>query len=146
MKRLYKKILTAVLACCVALSLAACAGGSGTSTATPPAGNSETTTETTTETTAESASPEGSEAQDTLARYDYVIDMKGNQVEITIATNLQSLRGEIKSMGLEFTSKCEIDGNVLKLTECLDGNEQVWKGVAAFSYTLHDDGTATVIE
>jgi len=108
MKRLYKKILTAVLACCVALSLAACAGGSGTSTATPPAGNSETTTET----TAESASPEGSEAQDTLARYDYVIDMKGNQVEITIATNLQSLRGEIKSMGLEFTSKCEIDGNV----------------------------------
>ena len=72
--------------------------------------------------------------------------MKGNQVEITIATNLQSLRGEIKSMGLEFTSKCEIDGNVLKLTECLDGNEQVWKGVAAFSYTLNDDGTATVIE
>lgn len=142
MKRLYKKILTAVLACCVALSLAACAGGSGTSTATPPAGNSETTTET----TAESASPEGSEAQDTLARYDYVIDMKGNQVEITIATNLQSLRGEIKSMGLEFTSKCEIDGNVLKLTECLDGNEQVWNGVAAYSYTLNDDGTATVIE
>lgn len=138
MKRLYKKILTAVLACCVALSLAACAGGSGTSTANTPAGNSETTTE--------SASPEGNEAQDTLARYDYVIDMKGNQVEITIATNLQSLRGEIKSMGLEFTSNCEIDGNVLKLTECLDGNEQVWKGVAAFSYTLHDDGTATVIE
>lgn len=142
MKRLYKKILTAVLACCVALSLAACAGGSGTSTSTPPAGNSETTTET----TAESASPEESEAQDTLARYDYVIDMKGNQVEITIATNLQSLMGEIKSMGLEFTSKCEIDGNVLKLTECVDGNEQVWNGVAAYSYTLHDDGTATVIE
>ncbi len=138
MKRLYKKILTAVLACCVALSLAACAGGSGTGTSTSPAGNSETSTET--------ASTDGNEAQDTLARYDYVIDMKGNQVEITIATNLQSLRGEIKSMGLEFTSKCEIDGNVLKLTECLDGNEQVWKGVAAYSYTLHDDGTATVIE
>ena len=142
MKRLYKKILTAVLACCVALSLAACAGGSGTSTATPPAGNSETTTET----TAESASPEGSEAQDTLARYDYVIDMKGNQTEITIATNLKSLKGEIKSMGLEFTSYCEIDGNVLKLTEYVDGNEQVWSGVAAFSYTLNDDGTATAIE
>lgn len=138
MKKLYKGILTVVLACGVVLSLAACGGGSGTSTVTTPAGNSETTTE--------SASPEGNEAQDTLARYDYVIDMKGNQVEITIATNLQSLRGEIKSMGLEFTSKCEIDGNVLKLTECLDGNEQVWKGVAAFSYTLNDDGTATVIE
>lgn len=138
MKRLYKKILTAVLACCVALSLAACAGGSGTGTATSPAGNSETTTE--------SASPEGSEAQDTLARYDYVIDMKGNQTEITIATNLKSLKGEIKSMGLEFTSYCEIDGNVLKLTEYVDGNEQVWSGVAAFSYTLNDDGTATAIE
>ena len=138
MKRLYKKILTAVLACCVALSLAACAGGSGTGTATSPAGNSETT--------AESASPEGSEAQDTLARYDYVIDMKGNQTEITIATNLKSLKGEIKSMGLEFTSYCEIDGNVLKLTEYVDGNEQVWSGAAAFSYTLNDDGTATAIE
>lgn len=138
MKRLYKKILTAVLACCVALSLAACAGGSGTGTATSPAGNSETTTE--------SASPEESEAQDTLARYDYVIDMKGNQTEITIATNLKSLKGEIKSMGLEFTSYCEIDGNVLKLTEYVDGNEQVWSGVAAFSYTLNDDGTATAIE
>lgn len=72
--------------------------------------------------------------------------MKGNQTEITIATNLKSLKGEIKSMGLEFTSYCEIDGNVLKLTEYVDGNEQVWSGVAAFSYTLNDDGTATAIE
>ena len=122
MKKLYKGILTVVLACCVVLSLAACGGA--------PSGN-ETTN--------------GSDQTATLSRYDYIIDMKGNQVEITIATNLKSVTAEIKSMGLEFTSYCEVSGNVLKLTEYVDGNQQVWTGIAASSYTLNADGTAVPV-
>lgn len=119
MKNIFKKMLAVVMACCVLLSFAACSG--------------ETNSDTGNETQAAAA----------LDRYDYVIDMSGNQVEITIAQNLKSVTAEIKSMGLEFTSYCEVNGNVLTLTEYVDGNEQVWTGVAAQSYVLNADGTAT---
>lgn len=128
MKKLYKGILTVVLACCVVLSLAACAGESNTNATTAPTGGNE------------------AQGSTTLERYDYVIDMKGNQVEITIASNLKSVKAEIKSMGLEFTSYCEVSDNVLTLTEYVDGNQQVWTGIAAFSYTLNADGTAVPVE
>ncbi len=124
MKNFYKKLLAIVMACCVLLSLAACSG----------------------ETNSETGSGNETQAPAALDRYDYIIDMSGNQVEITIAQNLKSVKAEIKSMGLEFTSYCEVKGNVLTLTEYVDGNEQVWTGIAAASYTLNADGTAVPAE
>ena len=122
MKTNLKKLFAIALACCMLFCFAACSGGSASGD--------------------ENKETQGAAA---LERYDYVIDMKGNQVAITIANNLKSVTASIESMGLEFTSYCTVEGNVLTLTEYVDGNEQVWTGLAACSYTLNTDGTATPV-
>ena len=119
MKRLYKKILTGVLACCVVLSLAACGGN-------PNANKSGSST-----------SESG-----TLSRYDYVADLQGNTVNMTIAQNLKSVTIEIASMKLDLTAYCTVEDNVLTLTELVEGNEQFYKGLSATPYVLNEDGTA----
>ena len=132
MKRLYKKILTAVLACCVALSLAACGGS-------PNANKSGSSTGETSSSTSEASSTSES---GTLSRYDYVADLKGNTVNMTIAQNLKSVTIEITSMNLDLTAYCTVEDNVLTLTELVEGNEQFYKGLSATPYVLNEDGTA----
>lgn len=119
MKKLYKEILTGVLACCVVLSLAACGGN--------PSANE--TGSSTSETS-------------TLSRYDYVADLQGNTVNMTIAQNLKSVTIEITSMKLDLTAYCTVEDNVLTLTELVEGNEQFYKGLSATPYILNEDGTA----
>ena len=133
MKKLYKEILTVVLACGVVLSLAACGGSpnakeSGSSTSEAGSSTSE-------------ASSSTSEAT-TLSRYDYVADLKGNTVNMTIAQNLKSVTIEITSMNLDLTAYCTVEDNVLTLTELVEGNEQFYKGLSATPYVLNEDGTA----
>lgn len=126
MKRLYKKILTAVLACCVVLSLAACGGSPSASE--------------TSSSTSETGSSSGETT--TLSRYDYVADLQGNTVNMTIAQNLKSVTIEITSMKLDLTAYCTVEDNVLTLTELVEGNEQFYKGLSATPYVLNEDGTA----
>ncbi len=122
MKTICKKILAAVLAGCLLLSLAACSGGNSGKAASTEA---------------------PAKAEATLSRYDYVADMQGNSVAITIATNLKSVKLGIAAMGLDITAYCTVEGNTLTLTELAEGNEQFYKGLAAAPFTLNEDGTAT---
>ena len=140
MKKLYKEILTVVLACGVVLSLAACGGSpnakeSGSSTGETSSSASEASS---------SASEAGSSTSEatTLSRYDYVADLKGNTVNMTIAQNLKSVTIEITSMNLDLTAYCTVEDNVLTLTELVEGNEQFYKGLSATPYVLNEDGTA----
>lgn len=133
MKRLYKKILTAVLACCVVLSLAACGGS-------PSASETSSSTSETGSSTSETGSSSGETT--TLSRYDYVADLQGNTVNMTIAQNLKSVTIEITSMKLDLTAYCTVEDNVLTLTELVEGNEQFYKGLSATPYVLNEDGTA----
>ena len=133
MKRLYKKILTGVLACCVVLSLAACGGS-------PSANESGSSTSETSSSTSETGS--STSETTTLSRYDYVADLQGNTVNITIAQNLKSVSIEIASMKLDLTAYCTVEDNVLTLTELVEGNEQFYKGLSATPYVLNEDGTA----
>lgn len=126
MKKLYKGILTVVLACGVVLSLAACGGS-------PNAKESGSSTGETSSSTGETG---------TLSRYDYVADLKGNTVNMTIAQNLKSVTIEITSMNLDLTAYCTVEDNVLTLTELVEGNEQFYKGLSATPYVLNEDGTA----
>lgn len=122
MKKFYKGILAAVLACCVMFSLAACGGDPAP--ANSDGGNQNTTS---------------------LSRYDYVADMKGNTVNMTIAQNLKSVTIEIKSMNLDLTAYCTVEDNILTLTELAEGNEQFYAGLSATPYLLSEDGTATPV-
>lgn len=133
MKKLYKEILTGVLACCVVLSLAACGGS-------PNANKSGSSTGETSSSTSETGSSSGESG--TLSRYDYVADLKGNTVNMTIAQNLKSVTIEITSMNLDLTAYCTVEDNVLTLTELVEGNEQFYKGLSATPYVLNEDGTA----
>jgi uncharacterized lipoprotein YehR (DUF1307 family) len=133
MKKLYKEILTGVLACCVVLSLAACGGS-------PNAKESGSSTGETSSSTGETGSSTGETG--TLSRYDYVADLKGNTVNMTIAQNLKSVTIEITSMNLDLTAYCTVEDNVLTLTELVEGNEQFYKGLSATPYVLNEDGTA----
>lgn len=140
MKKLYKEILTGVLACCVVLSLAACGGSpnankSGSSTSETSSSTSETGSS-----TSETGSSSGESG--TLSRYDYVADLQGNTVNMTIAQNLKSVTIEIASMKLDLTAYCTVEDNVLTLTELVEGNEQFYKGLSATPYVLNEDGTA----
>ena len=140
MKRLYKKILTGVLACCVVLSLAACGG----SPSANESGSSTSETSSSTSETGSSTSETGSSTSETttLSRYDYVADLQGNTVNMTIAQNLKSVTIEIASMKLDLTAYCTVEDNVLTLTELVEGNEQFYKGLSATPYVLNEDGTA----
>ena len=133
MKKLYKEILTGVLACCVVLSLAACGGS-------PNANKSGSSTGETSSSTSETGSSSGESG--TLSRYDYVADLQGNTVNMTIAQNLKSVSIEIASMKLDLTAYCTVEDNVLTLTELVEGNEQFYKGLSATPYVLNEDGTA----
>lgn len=133
MKKLYKEILTGVLACCVVLSLAACGGS-------PNANKSGSSTSETSSSTSETGSSSGESG--TLSRYDYVADLQGNTVNMTIAQNLKSVTIEIASMKLDLTAYCTVEDNVLTLTELVEGNEQFYKGLSATPYILNEDGTA----
>ena len=140
MKKLYKGILTVVLACGVVLSLAACGGSpnakeSGSSTSEGSSSTSEASSS-----TGEASSSAGETG--TLSRYDYVADLKGNTVNMTIAQNLKSVTIEITSMNLDLTAYCTVEDNVLTLTELVEGNEQFYKGLSATPYVLNEDGTA----
>lgn len=132
MKKLYKGILTVVLACGVVLSLAACGGS-------PNAKESGSSTSEVSSSTSEASSTGES---GTLSRYDYVADLKGNTVNMTIAQNLKSVTIEITSMNLDLTAYCTVEDNVLTLTELVEGNEQFYKGLSATPYILNEDGTA----
>ena len=139
MKKLYKGILTVVLACGVVLGLAACGGSpsakeSGSSTSEVSSSTSETSS------SGETSSSAGE--TNTLSRYDYVADLKGNTVNMTIAQNLKSVTIEIASMNLDLTAYCTVEDNVLTLTELVEGNEQFYKGLSATPYILNEDGTA----
>lgn len=140
MKRLYKKILTAVLACCVALSLAACGGSPNANKSGSSTGETSSSTSETGSSTSETGSSSGESG--TLSRYDYVADLKGNTVNMTIAQNLKSVTIEITSMNLDLTAYCTVEDNVLTLTELVEGNEQFYKGLSATPYVLNEDGTA----
>lgn len=133
MKKLYKEILTGVLACCVVLSLAACGGN-------PSANESGSSTSETSSSTSETGS--STSETSTLSRYDYVADLQGNTVNMTIAQNLKSVAIEIASMKLDLTAYCTVEDNVLTLTELVEGNEQFYKGLSATPYVLNEDGTA----
>lgn len=133
MKKLYKEILTGVLACCVVLSLAACGGN-------PSANESGSSTSETSSSTSETGS--STSETSTLSRYDYVADLQGNTVNMTIAQNLKSVTIEIASMKLDLTAYCTVEDNVLTLTELVEGNEQFYKGLSATPYVLNEDGTA----
>lgn len=140
MKKLYKGILTVVLACGVVLSLAACGGSpnakeSGSSTSEVSSSTGEASSS-----TGEASSSAGETG--TLSRYDYVADLKGNTVNMTIAQNLKSVTIEITSMNLDLTAYCTVEDNVLTLTELVEGNEQFYKGLSATPYVLNEDGTA----
>lgn len=140
MKRLYKEILTGVLACCVVLSLAACGGS-------PNANKSGSSTGETSSSTSEASSSSSEVSSSTsesgtLSRYDYVADLQGNTVNMTIAQNLKSVTIEIASMKLDLTAYCTVEDNVLTLTELVEGNEQFYKGLSATPYVLNEDGTA----
>lgn len=153
MKKLYKGILTVVLACGVVLSLAACGGSpsaneSGSSTSEASSSTSEVSSSASE--VSSSASEAGSSTSETssagetntLSRYDYVADLKGNTVNMTIAQNLKSVTIEITSMNLDLTAYCTVEDNVLTLTELVEGNEQFYKGLSATPYILNEDGTA----
>lgn len=132
MKKLYKGILTVVLACGVVLSLAACGGS--------PSANESGSSASEASSTSEASSSTGEAS--TLSRYDYVADLKGNTVNMTIAQNLKSVTIEITSMNLDLTAYCTVEDNVLTLTELVEGNEQFYKGLSATPYVLNEDGTA----
>lgn len=146
MKKLYKGILTVVLACGVVLSLAACGGSpsakeSGSSTGEVSSSTSEASSSTSETSSTGEAGSSTSEAS-TLSRYDYVADLQGNTVNMTIAQNLKSVTIEITSMNLDLTAYCTVEDNVLTLTELVEGNEQFYKGLSATPYILNEDGTA----
>ena len=147
MKKLYKGILTVVLACGVVLSLAACGGspnakesGSSASETSSSASEASSSASEAGSSTSEASSSAGE--TNTLSRYDYVADLQGNTVNMTIAQNLKSVTIEIKSMKLNLTAFCTVEGNVLTLTELAEGNEQFYKGLSATPYVLNEDGTA----
>lgn len=145
MKKLYKGILTVVLACGVVLSLAACGGSpnakeSGSSTGEVSSSTSEASS--TSETGSSTGETSSTGEAGTLSRYDYVADLKGNTVNMTIAQNLKSVTIEITSMNLDLTAYCTVEDNVLTLTELVEGNEQFYKGLSATPYILNEDGTA----
>lgn len=147
MKRLYKEILTGVLACCVVLSLAACGGSpnankSGSSTGETSSSTSETSSSTSEASSSSSEVSSSTSESGTLSRYDYVADLQGNTVNMTIAQNLKSVTIEIASMKLDLTAYCTVEDNVLTLTELVEGNEQFYKGLSATPYVLNEDGTA----
>ena len=140
MKRLYKEILTGVLACCVVLSLAACGGSPNANKSGSSTGE---TSSSTSETSSSSSEVSSSTSESgTLSRYDYVADLQGNTVNMTIAQNLKSVTIEIASMKLDLTAYCTVEDNVLTLTELVEGNEQFYKGLSATPYVLNEDGTA----
>ena len=139
MKKLYKGILTVVLACCVVLSLAACGGSPSANESSSSTSEASSTSETSSS-TSEASSSTGESG--TLSRYDYVADLKGNTVNMTIAQNLKSVTIEITSMKLDLTAYCTVEDNVLTLTELVEGNEQFYKGLSATPYILNEDGTA----
>lgn len=138
MKKLYKGILTVVLACGVVLSLAACGGSPSANESSSSASEASSASETSSTSEASSSSGEAG----TLSRYDYVADLKGNTVNMTIAQNLKSVTIEITSMNLDLTAYCTVEDNVLTLTELVEGNEQFYKGLSATPYVLNEDGTA----
>ena len=139
MKKLYKGILTVVLACGVVLSLAACGGSPSANESSSSASEASSTSEASSS-TSETTSSSGEAG--TLSRYDYVADLKGNTVNMTIAQNLKSVTIEITSMNLDLTAYCTVEDNVLTLTELVEGNEQFYKGLSATPYILNEDGTA----
>lgn len=146
MKKLYKGILTVVLACGVVLSLAACGGSPNAK----ESGSSASETSSSASEASSSASEAGGSTSETssagetntLSRYDYVADLQGNTVNMTIAQNLKSVTIEITSMNLDLTAYCTVEDNVLTLTELVEGNEQFYKGLSATPYILNEDGTA----
>lgn len=147
MKKLYKGILTVVLACGVVLSLAACGGspnakesGSSASETSSSASEASSSASEAGSSTSEASSSAGE--TNTLSRYDYVADLQGNTVNMTIAQNLKSVTIEITSMNLDLTAYCTVEDNVLTLTELVEGNEQFYKGLSATPYILNEDGTA----
>lgn len=140
MKKLYKEILTGVLACCVVLSLAACGGSPNANKSGSSTGETSSSTSETSSSTSETGSSSGESG--TLSRYDYVADLQGNTVNMTIAQNLKSVTIEIASMKLDLTAYCTVEDNVLTLTELVEGNEQFYKGLSATPYILNEDGTA----
>lgn len=147
MKKLYKGILTVVLACGVVLSLAACGGSpsakeSGSSTSEVSSSTSEVSRSTSEASSSTGVASSSAGETGTLSRYDYVADLKGNTVNMTIAQNLKSVTIEIASMNLDLTAYCTVEDNVLTLTELVEGNEQFYKGLSATPYVLNEDGTA----
>ena len=147
MKKLYKEILTVVLACGVVLSLAACGGSpnakeSGSSTGETSSSASEANSSASEAGSSTSEASSSTSEATTLSRYDYVADLKGNTVNMTIAQNLKSVTIEITSMNLDLTAYCTVEDNVLTLTELVEGNEQFYKGLSATPYVLNEDGTA----
>lgn len=147
MKKLYKGILTVVLACGVVLSLAACGGSpnakeSGSSTGETSSSASEASSSASEAGSSTSEASSSAGETNTLSRYDYVADLQGNTVNMTIAQNLKSVTIEITSMKLDLTAYCTVEDNVLTLTELVEGNEQFYKGLSATPYVLNEDGTA----
>ena len=147
MKKLYKKILTGVLACCVVLSLAACGGNPSANKSGSSTGETSSSTSEVSSSSGETSSSSGEVSSSTsesgtLSRYDYVADLQGNTVNMTIAQNLKSVTIEIASMKLDLTAYCTVEDNVLTLTELVEGNEQFYKGLSATPYVLNEDGTA----
>ena len=147
MKKLYKGILTVVLACGVVLSLAACGGSpnakeSGSSTGETSSSASEASSSASEAGSSSSVASSSAGETGTLSRYDYVADLQGNTVNMTIAQNLKSVTIEIASMKLDLTAYCTVEDNVLTLTELVEGNEQFYKGLSATPYVLNEDGTA----
>lgn len=147
MKKLYKGILTVVLACGVVLSLAACGGSpnakeSGSSTGETSSSASEASSSASEAGSSTSEASSSAGETNTLSRYDYVADLQGNTVNMTIAQNLKSVTIEITSMNLDLTAYCTVEDNVLTLTELVEGNEQFYKGLSATPYILNEDGTA----
>lgn len=71
---------------------------------------------------------------------EYTTQIKGNDVVMKL--NADRTEVTIEVMGMEIVAACEIDGTTLTMKGKISGNDQIWAGIAANTYTLNSDGTA----
>ncbi len=118
-----KKILALLLSAVMMLALAAC-GGQPTPTATPAP-----------------STPAPAPSEPAAESKVYTTVINDADVTFTLADDQKSVVVDVMGMTVEGT--CEVVDNVLTFKDLTYGNAQIWVGLAANSYTLNDDGTAT---
>ncbi len=72
-----------------------------------------------------------------------VYTTKISDADVTITLSADKKSASVSVMGMVVEGACEVADNTLTFKEQTSGNAQVWAGLAANTYTLNDDGTAT---